>query len=258
MKITELNATAPTATVTLENERLRSELSALLAELRACRARAIEATETARRRIERNLHDGIQQRLVSVAMWLGLLDAKLLTEPDTAKPIVREAREALTVALHELRELSQGLYPSIIAERGLAAALEELCDRSSLATRLDVVLDRRPPADAEACAYFLISEALTNVAKHAHANQVLIIASGVGQRFVVEVTDDGMGGATTHGGTGLRGLAERVEALGGRLTVASPPGRGTTVRAEIPWRIEGTSPRRTTVSRPELRRPVTP
>jgi signal transduction histidine kinase len=234
--MTELEPTASTASLRLENERLRGELSALLAELRACRARAIEATETARRRIERDLHDGIQQRLVSLALSLGLLDAKLPTEPDTAKPILREAREALTVALHELRELSQGLCPGIIVERGLAAALEELRGRSSLTTRLDVVLNRRPPAEVEACAYFLVSEALTNVAKHAHADQVLIMASYVGQLLVIEVADDGDGGATTHGGTGLRGLVERVEALGGRLIVSSPPRRGTILRAEIPSR----------------------
>ena len=210
MTMTDLQATASLTTLTLENERLR--------------------------RIERNLHDGIQQRLVSVAMSLGLLDAKLPTEPDNAKPIAREAREALNVALHELRELSQGLYPSIIAERGLAAALEELRGRSSLPTRLDVVLRRRTSAEVEACAYFLVSEALTNVAKHAHARQVMIVASHVGQLLVIEVADDGIGGATTRGGTGLRGLVERVEALGGRLIVSSPRGRGTTLRAEIPSR----------------------
>jgi signal transduction histidine kinase len=234
--VTEFEPTASAATLTIENERLRSELRALLAELRACRARAIEATETARRRIERNLHDGIQQRLVSLAISLGLLDAKLPTEPDIAKPIVREAREALAMTLNELRELSQGLYPSILVERGLAAALEELCDRSALRTQLNVVLRRRPPAEVEACAYFLVNEALTNVAKHSRADQVLIMVAYVGGLLGIEVADDGIGGATADGGTGLRGLVERVDALGGRLIVSSPPGRGTILRAEIPSR----------------------
>jgi signal transduction histidine kinase len=169
-------------------------------------------------------------------MSLGVLDTKLPTEPHTAKPIVQEAREALMAALHELRELSQGLYPSVLAERGLAAALEELCGRSSLTTRLDVVLKRRAPEEVESCAYFLVSEALTNVAKHAHADEVMITAFYVGELLVVEVADDGSGGATTKGGTGLRGLVERVEGLGGRLIVSSPRARGTILRAEIPLR----------------------
>lgn len=236
MTTTELEATASAVALMHENERLRSELCALLAELRACRARAINATENARRRIERNLHDGIQQRLVAVAMSLGLLDAKLPTEPDVAKPIVREAREALAITLHELREVSQGLHPSVLIERGLAAALRDLCNRSALRSRLNVVLNPRLPAEVEACAYFLASEALTNAAKHARAGQVLITASYVDPLLIIEVADDGIGGATTHGGTGLRGLADRVDALGGRLTVSSPPGRGTTLRAEIPSR----------------------
>jgi signal transduction histidine kinase len=231
---TELEATASAAALTLENERLRRELCALLAELHACRAGVIEATENARRRIERNLHDGIQQRLVSVAMSLGLLDAKLPTEPDVAKPIVRDAREALAVTLHELRHLSQGLYPSVLVERGLAAAIEDLRGRSALRTQLNVALNRRLPAEVEACAYFLVSEALTNAAKHAGADEVLIMASYVDPLLVIQVADDGIGGATMHKGTGLRGLADRVDALGGRLIVSSPRGRGTILRAEIP------------------------
>jgi signal transduction histidine kinase len=239
--MTELETTASAVTLTIENERLRSERRELLAELRACRARAIDATETATRRIERNLHDGIQLRLVSVAMWLGLLDAKLPTEPDTAKPIVAEAREELAATLHELRELSQGLHPSVLVERGLAAALEELRGRSAIPTQLNIALHRRPCAEVEACAYFLVSEALTNIAKHAHADQVLITACDVGRVLVIEVADDGIGGATTHGGTGLRGLADRVDALAGRLIVSSPPGRGTILRAEIPSPFSGSS-----------------
>ena len=236
MRLSELEATTSAAALTLENERLRTELRALVAELGACRTRAIEATEAARRRIERNLHDGAQQRLVSVAMSLGFLDAKLPTDPHAAKSIVREAREALATTLHELRELSQGLYPSILVEQGLAAALEELRGRSALRSRLEVALDSRADADAEACAYFVVSEALTNVAKHARANEVRIVARHAGHRLVIEIADDGIGGAAPHRGSGLRGLADRVDALGGRLFVFSRPGLGTTLRAEIPSR----------------------
>jgi signal transduction histidine kinase len=230
----ETNATA--TALTLENERLRRELSACIAELSACRARMVEATDAVRRRIERNLHDGTQQRLVSVAMWLGFVDEKLQNEPDAAKPIVREARAALAVTLDELRELSQGLYPSILIERGLGTALEDLCDRSALPARLEIQLDSRPSPEIEASAYFVVSEALTNAIKHSRAHEVRVYALQRQDVLLVEVSDDGIGGAGTRGGSGLRGLTERVEAVGGRLVVSSTPGWGTSLRAEIPWR----------------------
>jgi signal transduction histidine kinase len=222
------------AGLTLENERLQAELRAKLAELQESRARLVEATEAERRRIERDLHDGTQQRLVSIAMSLGLLESKLPADPGQARPIVREARAALAAALDELRELTAGIHPTILAERGLPVALEELCDRAVLPAHLEVVLDRRLPDQVESAAYFVVSEALTNAAKHSHASGVRITAVRAGDQLMIEVADDGIGGAVAGRGTGLRGLADRVEALGGRLTVSSPPGRGTRLNAEFP------------------------
>ena len=221
------------AGLTLENERLQAELRARLAELQASRARLVEATETERRRIERDLHDGTQQRLVSVAMSLGLAESKLPADAEVA-PLVHEAREALTVALAELRELSQGIHPSILTERGLPAALDDLCRRAALPASLDVSLDRRLPTQVETAAYFVVSEAVANAIKHSHATELWIRASIRSGVLVAEVVDDGIGGAGGGGGTGLRGMTDRVEALGGSLTVSSPPGRGTTLRVEIP------------------------
>ena len=224
------------AALTLENERLQAELRARLAELRASRARLVEAGAAERRRIERDLHDGAQQRLISIAMSLGLVEARLPEDPLSVAPIVREAREALGFALAELRELSQGIFPSILSERGLAAALEELARSAALPVVLDSRLPGRLPAPAEAAAYFVVSEALANAAKHSHAGEVRVTVSVVDERLRVEVGDDGIGGAGGGSGTGLRGLADRVEALGGSCTITSPPGRGTTIRVEIPCR----------------------
>ncbi len=222
------------ASLALENERLQAELRARLAELQASRARLVEATDAERRRIERDLHDGTQQRLVSIAMALGLLESKLPERAGGAQPLVRETRESLALALQELRELTQGINPPLLTERGLTAALEELCRRAALPTRLHVMVDRRLPDQIESAAYFLASEALTNAAKHSHGREVRVAARCEGSLLVLEIADDGIGGANPAGGSGLRGLADRVEALGGRLTVSSPPGRGTTLRAEIP------------------------
>ena len=221
------------ASLALENERLQAELRARLVELQASRARLVEATDAERRRIERDLHDGTQQRLVSIAMSLGLLESKL-PEHATTQPLVRETREALSVAMAELRELTHGINPPLLTERGLAAALDELCRRAALPTHLDLALDRRVPDQIESAAYFVASEALANAAKHSHGSEVRVAAADDGSYLTVQVSDDGIGGATTAGGSGLRGLADRVEALGGRFTVSSPPGRGTTLRAEFP------------------------
>lgn len=222
------------ASLALENERLQAELRARLAELQASRARLVEATDAERRRIERDLHDGTQQRLVSIAMSLGLLETKLPADATAAQPIVHETREALAQALQELRELTHGINPPLLTERGLSAALDELCRRAPLPARLDVSVDRRLSDEVESAAYFMASEALTNAAKHSHGSEVRMSATYEVGALIVEVTDDGIGGAGAHGGSGLRGLADRVEALGGRFTVSSPPGRGTTLRAEIP------------------------
>jgi signal transduction histidine kinase len=222
------------AGLTLENERLQAELRARLAELQASRARLVEATDAERRRIERDLHDGTQQRLVSIAMSLGLLESKLPGDPVHARPIVSEARAALTAALAELRDLTQGIHPTILVERGLPAALAELCHRSVLPAHVRVDVESRLPEQVETAAYFVVSEALTNAAKHSHGNEVRVAVELEGELLHVEVADDGIGGASAGGGSGLRGLADRVEALGGRLTLSSPPGRGTALRADIP------------------------
>jgi signal transduction histidine kinase len=167
-------------------------------------------------------------------MTLGLAESKLAADRPALQPVLREAREALTVALAELRELTQGIRPAILVERGLAAALDDLSRRAALPVRLDVTVSDRLPEQVEGAAYFVASEALSNAAKHSHASEVLLAASREDDVLMVEVVDDGIGGAAAGGGSGLRGLGDRVEALGGRLTVSSPPGCGATVRAEIP------------------------
>jgi signal transduction histidine kinase len=222
------------AALTLENARLQAELRARLAELQASRARLVEATDAERQRIERDLHDGTQQRLVSIAMTLGLAESKLAADRPAIQPVLREAREALTIALAELRELTQGIRPAILVERGLSAALDDLSRRAALPVRSDITISGRLPEQVEGAAYFVASEALANAVKHSHASEVRLVALRQVDVLVVEVVDDGIGGAAPGGGSGLRGLADRVEALGGRVTVSSPPGRGTTLRAEIP------------------------
>jgi signal transduction histidine kinase len=229
-----VDSVSAAAGLALENERLQAQLRARLVELQASRARLVAATDAERRRIERDLHDGTQQRLVSIAMSLGLAEAKLPADPVHAKPIVTETRTALAVALAELRDLTQGIYPTILSERGLSAALDELCGRSALTAHLRLFLDGRLPIPVETAAYYVVSEALTNAAKHSQAAEVRVAASCSGGTLMVEVADDGVGGAGNGKGSGLRGLADRVEALDGRLTVSSPPGRGTTLRAEFP------------------------
>jgi signal transduction histidine kinase/DNA-binding NarL/FixJ family response regulator len=232
-----VNSVCAAAGLTLENERLKAELRARLVELQASRARLVGATDAERRRIERDLHDGTQQRLVSIAMSLGLLESKLPAGLTEAQPIVHEARTELAAALAELRDLTQGIHPTILVERGLPAALDELCQRSPVPAHLQAALDERLPEQVESAAYFFVSEALNNAAKHSHASEVRVTASREASQLVVEVADDGIGGAASGGGSGLRGLADRIEALGGRFTVSSPPGRGTTLRGEIPVRV---------------------
>jgi signal transduction histidine kinase len=217
-----------------ENERLHAELRARLEELSASRARIVAAALQERRRIERDLHDGTQQRLVSIAMTLGLADARLDRDPAAVRPLLDQARAGLTDALEELRALSQGIHPGILTERGLRAALEELAYGSRLPLELEVGISERLPAPIEAAAYYVVSEALTNIAKHASATAVRVRVARVDGSAVVEVADDGVGGADGTRGTGLRGLSDRVDALGGRLNIESPPGRGTVVQAQIP------------------------
>ncbi|HET7012332.1 MAG TPA: histidine kinase [Streptosporangiaceae bacterium] len=229
-----IDSVCAAAGLTLENERLQAELRARLAELTASRTRLIEATDAERRRIERDLHDGTQQRLVSIALSLGLLESRLPADSDETRPLVRQTRADLTAALAELRDLTQGIHPAILSERGLPAALDELARRAPLPTTVQAEIDLRLPDQVESAAYFMVSEGLANAAKHSAAKQVLITASWRPGQLTVQVDDDGVGGARKEGGTGLPGLVDRIEALGGTLTLSSPPGEGTSLRAELP------------------------
>jgi signal transduction histidine kinase len=194
----------------------------------------VEAADAERRRLERDLHDGTQQRLVSVSMALGLAESKLASDPEGAREILDETRKTLATALQELRELSQGIHPGILTERGLGPALQELAYAAPVPIELSVPLEQRLPQPVEAAAYYVVAEALTNVAKYAAASTVSVSVDQRNGRALVEVSDDGVGGADPARGSGLRGLSDRVEALGGRLFVESTPGRGTHLKAEIP------------------------
>lgn len=199
--------------------------------LKESRARIVEAADDARRRIERDLHDGAQPRLVGLALSLRLVARQ--AEPATAAAI-DGCIEELRTALAELRDLARGLHPAVLTERGLGPALEMLAARSPVPVVLDGRLDCRLPPAHEAALYFVAAEALTNVAKYANASAVEVTLQRADPWSEIAVTDDGVGGARTDAGSGLRGLCDRVEALGGHLTLASPPGAGTTVRARVP------------------------
>jgi PAS domain S-box-containing protein len=220
-----------------EVHRLNAELHARLEDLAASRARIVTAGDVERRRLERNLHDGAQQRLVTTSLSLRLALAKLESDPMAAKPILANAGEELTVALDELRELARGLHPAVLTDRGLRAAVEMLAGRAPVVVEIDEIPDQRLPEPVEAAAYYLIAEALTNVAKYARASTARVRVAPKGTGVLVEVSDDGVGGADPVNGSGLRGLADRVEALGGSLHLQSPVGGGTSLRAEIPSEI---------------------
>ncbi|HEY3184580.1 MAG TPA: PAS domain S-box protein [Gaiellaceae bacterium] len=198
-------------------------------ELRASRARLVEVADAERRRIQRNLHDGAQQRLTGVLLSLG----RLRESPDGRDRLLELAIDELAAAVQEIRDLASGLHPSVLSERGLPAALEALVLRAPVPVELEALPDRRLPEQVEAAAYYVVAEALANVHKHAGARRVVVRATTGGGRLVVEVADDGVG-AADEGGAGLRGLADRVEALGGRLAVDSRAGAGTRLVAEIP------------------------
>ncbi|MGH2781005.1 MAG: sensor histidine kinase [Thermoleophilaceae bacterium] len=202
--------------------------------LAASRARIVEASDAARRRFERNLHDGAQQRLVSLALTLRLARTRLTDDPGSVASLLRDADEELEEALAELRELAHGLHPALLVERGLGPALEAVAARAPFPVHVAEVPAERLPEPVEATAYYVASEALANAAKHADASSATVSIAWTDELALVEISDDGRGGATVAGGSGLRGLMDRVEALGGRLTVDSPPGGGTVVRAELP------------------------
>jgi signal transduction histidine kinase len=203
-------------------------------QLAASRARIVEASYETRRRIERDLHDGAQQRLVALALDLRRAETELERAPGEAAGILAEARTKLDEALGELRELARGIHPAVLTDRGLVPALEALASRSPVPVETEASLDERLPPSIEAAAYFVVSEALANVAKYAEASLVSVRLARENGAARVTVTDDGVGGADPADGSGLRGLTDRVEALGGRLAVESPTGRGTTVSAAFP------------------------
>jgi PAS domain S-box-containing protein len=202
--------------------------------LAASRARLVEVGDAERQRLERNLHDGAQQRLVALGIQLRLVDARLGSDPDAARVDLANARAQLDNALSELRELARGIHPALLTDRGLKSAVEALANRAAVPVEVVQIPDERFPEPVEAAAYYLIAEAVTNVAKYAHASHVAVSVQRVDGRLSISVADDGIGGADPSGGTGLRGLTDRVEALHGRLRVDSPPGGGTRVGAEIP------------------------
>ena len=203
-------------------------------DLRVARQRIIEAADEERRRIERDLHDGAQQRMVAVAVTLGVAEQMMATDPAKAQPLVAQAREEAQLAVKELRELARGIHPALLSDRGLGPALEALAARAPVPVDVVGVPEQPLAPQVEACAYFVTAEALTNVAKYAGAMSASVSLAVEHGRVRLIVRDDGAGGANLNSGSGLRGLRDRVEALDGHLHVDSPPGLGTTLIAEIP------------------------
>jgi signal transduction histidine kinase len=232
-----LEAAGAAARLALENERLQAELRAKLAELRASRARIVAAGDAERRRLERDLHDGAQQRLLGLGLALQLVRAELGDNVNGATELLEEAEAELGAAIEELRELARGIHPAVLTEQGLAPALRTLAARSPLPVQIVDVPEERFSAPVEAAAYFVVSEALANVAKHAHASAARVSVVRENGVLSVAVHDDGVGGARPNGRSGLAGLADRVHALDGRLTVDSEAGRGTTLAAELPCAV---------------------
>jgi PAS domain S-box-containing protein len=222
----------------LEAERARRErdvADARAAELKAARRRIIEAADAARARLTRDLHDGAQQQFVSAVLTLTLAERKAGTDPEAAAELRRTALEQAQQGIAELRDLAAGIHPGILTDRGLGPAVQALASRLPVPVAVAAELESRLPAPVEASVYFFVSEALTNAVKHSGAREVRVAIGSGGGRLTVEVADDGVGGAAqSPTGTGMASLADRVAALDGELTIASPPGRGTTLHAEIP------------------------
>jgi signal transduction histidine kinase len=231
-----IEGVAAVAHLSLENERLHAEVKAQLDEVRASRERIVRAADYERRRVERNIHDGAQQRLVSLSLALNLVQARAVGASPEVAAALADARAELKRAIDDLRELARGIHPAILTEAGLAEALESLGTHSPVPVRVELDLDARPPALVEATAYFVAAEALTNVAKYAAASTVVLRAAASDGWLRLTITDDGVGGADPDRGTGLHGLQDRVAAVGGNLSVSDAAGGGTTVAAEIPYR----------------------
>jgi signal transduction histidine kinase len=209
-------------------------LHARVEDLRTARQRIIAAADAERRRIERDLHDGAQQRMVAVAVTLGLAEAQIARDPGAAARLIAQAREEAQQAVKELRELARGIHPAVLSDRGLGPALEALAARAPIPVDVIGVPEEPLPRPVEAAVYFVTAEALTNVAKYAHADEAVVELTIEDDLVRLEIRDDGVGGADISSGTGLAGLCDRVDALDGTLEVCSPVGEGTTVKAEIP------------------------
>jgi signal transduction histidine kinase len=228
-----VQAAAAAAALALENEQLKADLRARLEELRASRMRIVDAGDAARRRLERDLHDGAQQQLVALALDLRLLKARVHGDGDSAA-LVERANAKLAAALEELRELARGIHPAILTDRGFVPAVQALTRRVSLPIDCDLPIEGRLPDPVEAAAYFVVAEAITNVVKYSQASHATVRAWRDGDVVEVEVVDDGVGGADRARGSGLRGLEDRLSAVDGTLDVRSPLGEGTRVHARIP------------------------
>ena len=229
-----VRAVGGAAALTLENERLAAELRARIEELRASRARIVQAADDERRRLERDLHDGAQQRLVALALNLKLAQSSFDADPDSVRGLLSDAIEELTEATAELRELARGIHPAILTDRGLDAAVNALAGRAPVPVEVGAIPAERLAPPVESTAYFVVAEALTNVARYSQASYAEVEIGRDNGKLVVEVRDDGVGGADPKRGSGLRGLADRVASVDGRLTITSEPGAGTIVHAEIP------------------------
>ena len=222
------------AALTLENERLDAELRASVAELRASRARIVQAGDEQRRRIERDLHDGAQQRLMALGINLRLLRDEIRSDPQGAIELLDASLQELSEATGELRELARGIHPAVLSDRGLQAALNALARRSPVPVEVvETPCDRLPPS-IESAVYFVVAEALTNAARYATAQSVTVSVVRRHAQVEIDVSDDGVGGADPQQGSGLRGLHDRIAALDGHLDLASAASKGTTLRARIP------------------------
>ena len=216
-------------TLALESAEARNQLT-------ASRARIVEASDTERRRLERNLHDGAQQRLVTLALHLRMAQECLRDDPSAAEALLSGVGQDLQLALEELRELARGLHPAVLTDHGLAPALQSLANRAPFLVEITGVPPTRLSEPLEAAVYYVVAESLTNAAKHANASQVRVVMSETDHAIVLKIQDDGSGGANLTDGSGLQGLADRVEALGGRFAIHSPPRAGTALHAELPRR----------------------
>ncbi|MER5949281.1 sensor domain-containing protein [Streptomyces sp. NPDC001904] len=215
------------------------ELEQRIAELESDRGVVVDTAAADLRRIERDLHDGAQARLVNLAMGLGLAKEKLLEDPDAAALMVDEAHGEVKLALQELRDLARGIHPAVLTDRGLDAALSSVAARCTVPVKVTADLPARPAEAIEGIAYFTVSELLQNISKHSRATQASVDVWRSGDRLMLQVQDDGRGGASLDKGTGMAGLAERLGAVDGLFVVDSPEGAGTTVTAELPWRDRG-------------------